>query len=77
MVDSRVKGHLDPNSCSIPLTALFYGNLTLIHNTFFEICKQEIKVLVHAEMLLDWSWDIATECLRPEDVFVVFCLFIF
>lgn len=45
---------LDPDFCSVSLAELFYDNwvLGVVHNDFFEICRQEIRVLVHAEVPL-------------------------
>lgn len=45
---------LDPDSCSVSLAELFYDNwvLAVVHNDFLEICRQEIRVLVQAEIPL-------------------------
>lgn len=57
--------------CSVPVAALFYDTLTLaiLHDSVFQIYRLEIKVLLHAEIRLDWSWDIALEYLRPGDYY--------
>lgn len=45
---------LDTDSCSVSLAELFYDNwvLAVVHNDFFEICWQDIRVLVQAKMPL-------------------------
>lgn len=45
---------LEPDSCSISLAELFYDNwvLAVVHSDFFEISRQEIRVLVQAEIPL-------------------------
>lgn len=65
---------LEPDSCSVPLAALFYDNeaLAIVHNSFFETCRQEIRVLVQTEIPLDWSWNIALDCLRSGQGIIFF-----